>query len=680
MGESVESLGEPPTRGNTAVATINEVLACIPAVDSLYGHSGLTLRDVLATTNVSQAFRNAFEQSDVYLLYCGAPAPNGVTRRQWVLLHLGVAGRFRRAWLESWDETQFPNVYRDRLSQCALSPEWQSTWVHRYKARPAVTVFAVLGGAKLGGKAGAAVGTYFAPGPGTVCGAVAGAVAGGAAGYFLADWIFDWQMRRSDEYRAFKARLAKIELEHAIDTFVASSDLVAACYDCNISHRAIDTNYAAGNPMPFVEDREGQIFDRQELIRKIGPNHDETAVINFDVNTHRSRSLRPGDHVTTVNLTTETAQAVFGSLSPLMRCADALPAETEGETRIRLADLSEEVSGTRSLGHIRNLTAISSYRTAYAMLRRKLYLAQTALLNDRVQCHELRQAIDSLQSELNRQADAVGYLAKEQINAFARIIWSGTSQEEENKRLLHGELAHATMGDEAVAFTPLLALATQTSYHWEQQFARAQVLLREEMMRDSIAISYACTDSKAIIDDARFVAEDREGHLLDVRSCRQRLRPGSQLITAESNGVKFSFRLSDLNLNIYEEDSLERLREITLIHSHRTAYAVLCRKLYLLDQGMLYDIMRRENLLGTRDSLRKELMELIISSRDLAKAQINAIMDCLPSHIRPAEKRRLRGKLEDELDRAARGDQAIQFTRLLALDHKLVEMRQEDRG
>jgi hypothetical protein len=697
MADSVERLGEHLRRANRASATVNDVLDCIPAINSFYCDSGLTLRDILATTNVSQAFRNAFERSDVYLLYCRGGLPNGVTRRQWVLLHLGVARRFRTAWLQSWDETQFPNVYRDRLSQCALSPEWRTTRVHRYNIRPGVTALAVYGGAKLGGKAGAAVGTYFAPGPGTVCGAVTGAVAGGAAGYFLADWIFDWQIGRSDEYRTFKARLAKIELGYAIDTFVASSDPVAACYDCNIGHHAIDTNYAAGNPVQFVEDRGGWIFDRQELTDKVSSSHDEIAVINFEANPQRSGALHPGqDHVTVVALTTETP--VLDRLNPIVRHADSISAEIQAETLIRLADLSEDVSDTMSLDHIRNLTAISSYRTAYAMLCRKVYLLRTALPDDRVQCYELRQARDSLQSELERQANAVGYLAKDQINAFARILWSRTSQEGENKRLLHAELTRAAMGDKPVAFTPLLALALAIQARREQKPVRApiplceeimrdvileqklvtaQTLLRNKMTRDPIAISYACTDSRDIVDEGQLVAEDREGHLLDVRSCRRRLGPlGSRLIKHESGSVTLNFRLSDLNLNIHEEATLERLREITLIHSHRTVYAVLCRKMYLLDQRLLDNAMRREDVFLSKDILRQELVEQITSSRNLANAQIEAIIDCLPSHIKPIDKKELREKLTDELDRAARGDQAVQFTPLLALEQNLVEMRQ----
>jgi hypothetical protein len=47
-----------------------------------------------------------------------------------------------------------------------------------------------------------------------------------------------------------------------------------------------------------------------------------------------------------------------------------------------------------------------------------------------------------------------------------------------------------------------------------------------------------------------------------------------------------------------------------------------------------------------------------------------------PYPQRVTESRRLRGKLEGELDRAAWGDRAVRFTPLLALEKKVVEMRE----
>jgi hypothetical protein len=685
MVELEQYLGENLRRANAAITTIDDVLDCTPAVNSLYRNSGLTLRDILATTAASRAFHDAFERSDFFLVYCGESPPGAVPRRQWVLVHLRVATEVRRAWLESWDETRFPQVCQ-RRSQFFLSVEWVNSRRSK-KIPPEVAVPAVIAGAAVGGAAGA-LGGSLVPLIGTGCGAAVGAVGGAAAAYFTVSGLASDFLAVLDAelYSKFKKRVARVELEATINTFIEMSDPVAACYHCNIGHRAINTCYATDQPVQFIENQTGHIFDRTALTDAVHAltTDDQTALITFKPNPHRgsTRAHVGQNRQTTTALTSETSAAVFATLNSMLEYVDPVPPDASpSKSPIRLADLSQDVRGTMSLDEVRNLTVISSFRTAFAMLCRKVYLIRTALRDDCVPSPDLRAVRDSLQIELDCKAHEVGSLAKEQIDAFARIIWSAIPrQEDENKGYLHAELARAAVGDHAVAFTPLLALARQQSGWWAPKLARAWVLLREEASRDPIATFYACVVNEAVIDAGRCVAEDRDGHLLDVCYWQERLGPlYLELATYSSNGKKLAFKLADLDFDINEADfPLERLREMTLIYSHRTTYAILCRQLRMLDDGKLVDQMKRENIEVMRSGLRKELVEQITISRALAIEQILRVVELLRRTTSWAERNRLERKLEDELNQAAGGKAQVQFTPLLALEQKLIEMRQED--
>jgi hypothetical protein len=688
---------------NTAqTPTINDVLNCIPAINSLYKDSGLTLRDILVAGQVSRAFLNSFEQSDVYLLYCEEPPPDGMSRRKWVLVHVGVASQFRQEWLESWDEAHFPNVHRQRAHQFGYSPEWRTSWWRHPATRPASTATTMVIGATGGTKLGICIGAAGGP-KGVVLGGATGFVAGGAVGYFLADKVWEVYLANSDRYRKFKSRVAQLELEDRINTFIARDDFVAACYHCNLSHAAIDTRLGEQHPLQFVEDKHGRLFDRARLakcIQEAAATPADPVVIPFTPNPGRSGvSLRPGPARAT-DLTEISDQAVVNSLASRMReinqprlsslealmqgvspncpVEEALSEEAARITQIRLADLDRLIDATMSSCQLSGLTIIPSYRAAYAVLRRKIYVLRTALGDSRVQSLELRQVRDKLRMELELQARSVHELAGKQIQAVARIICGSRAyceevklrNETQIKQQLLGELDRADEGRLPVIFTPLLELPHQMAQWWGDKLERARELLSAQVRQDETTRHYACLESGRVIDDGRLVAEDREDHLLDIHSLnRSAVHLRSHQVTRLIQGTSITFRLADLDNDACAEDfPPDKLLDLTLIPSYRTAYAVLARKLCLLRKGVLHDIMQQRGLLAVRDKLQQELVEQKVAHENLAIRQMHAFE--VAALIRPdtdwTEVERLKNELEDQLERAENGDQGVQFTPLFA--------------
>jgi hypothetical protein len=327
---------------------------------------------------------------------------------------------------------------------------------------------------------------------------------------------------------------------------------------------------------------------------------------------------------------------------------------------------------------------IRSYRADYAIAQNKLRILAELIPNSGIASSELRQALVTLQQQLEYTAAGLRIGAQRQIDSFTLQYDAFVIGREVNDRLV-AELDMAKSGDRAVAFTPLLAppevVVEQIAEEKRQKMAAARQLLEAAIAQDTVAMRYACCLSGRVIDDGRLVAEDREGHLLGVCSLDpDAVHPRSHEVTRLIQGTSVTFRLADLDNDACAEDfPRDKLLELTLIPSHRTAYAVLARKLCLLREGILQDALQQRGLLAVRDKLRQELVEQKVAHEKLAKRQIKAFVSAaalvranrdwteIQRLKNELKDQRLKNELEDQLERAENGDQGVQFTPLFAL-------------